>query len=145
MSWCHVFLAAGVTESRIIGKYRASRVGLILVVTLPAGRSICGRWHRSLRYDSCNYARRCVAIFSNASIGYTTRLRGIFLNRLTDLSRRSIDNEITVNGPRPNTWKLAVGGYTGTEEFFTHPPPLGGADAYMFYRCFFCFFFRPPR
>jgi len=20
---------------------------------------------------------------------------------------------------------------------FTHPPPLGGADAYMFYRCFF--------
>jgi len=31
---------------------------------------------------------------------------------------------------------------------FTHPPPLSGADAYMFYRCFFCcflFFFRPPQ
>ena len=25
--------------------------------------------------------------------------------------------------------------------FFTHPPPLGGADAYMFYSVFF----RPPR
>ena len=27
--------------------------------------------------------------------------------------------------------------------YFTHPPPLGGADAYMFYRCFcllFAFF-----
>jgi len=31
---------------------------------------------------------------------------------------------------------------------FTHPPPLGGADAYMFYSgffCFFLFFFRPPQ
>jgi len=24
--------------------------------------------------------------------------------------------------------------------WFTHPPPLGGADAYMFYICFFVFF-----
>ena len=38
------------------------------------------------------------------------------------------------------------------DRFFTHPLPLGGADAYMFYRCFFCFFsvflsvfFRPPQ
>jgi len=33
---------------------------------------------------------------------------------------------------------MVIAKYTA---LFMHPPPLGGADAYMFYSVFFCFLF----
>jgi len=75
---------------------------------------------------------------------YKNRLVGSVLNGYLSLRKLVVQRTKLIDDTQDKLLELLEEMTTGIYACFTHPLPLGGANAYIFYRCFL-FFFRPPQ